>query len=346
MHPASSRFARATRFGPIATSARRQAQKRAGAIAVAVASAVALASAPHSLWAAPPAPFQVPSSAGRKVESAPFDLPAEGVSESIDPSSDGVREWFRAMPPVEATDPFGSLIVRAARVVLGRPYANTVEVAGQEIVDYNVGVFQCVSFVESTLAVARCAWDRERTPQCFRREVSRLRYRHGTIDGYGSRLHYFEDWLADNAARGTLIDLTEGLSRRTLTRRTAYMSDHPGSFPGLQDPTERRLIEATERRLSRRPTPIVRREDFARIAPQLEDGDIVAIVTKRPDILIRHAGLVDRDSHGVVRLLHASSLRGRVVRTQETLNAYLLARPGREGVLIARPTPPRHRPAP
>lgn len=297
--------------------------------------------------APPPSEAQrlmVPQQAGRQAESAPFDLPVAEEAALADPSVQGLQSWFGSLGVKRSNELFGELVLRAARLVLGRPYASQIELPGVEVVDYNVGVFQCVSLVEGSLAMARCTWLDERTPACFRKEVARLRYRHGAMDGFGSRLHYFEDWLEDNDERGSVTLLTGKLSRHTLLRRTAYMSHHPDAFPSMRDANERRRIADVERRLSHRPVPIVLRGDVPTAAAQLIDGDIVAIATRRPDILIRHVGFVDRDSRGVIHLVHASSARGKVVRTHETLSDYLARRPEREGVLIARPNAPKRRP--
>lgn len=303
--------------------------------------------APASVDPALPAPtaeFRLPADAGHRAESAPFDLPGPiAVDEAMlhDPSTEGLESWFRALGPRRPRQSFGQIVLNAARLAVGRPYAPQVELPGIEVVDNNVNVFQCVSLVEGALAMARCAWQDERTAGCFRKEIARLRYRHGAMDGFGSRLHYFEDWLDDNASRGSLAVLTDKYSKHTLLRRTAYMSNHLPLFPGMQDANERKRIEHTEARLSHKPVPIVLRSDLARASEHLVDGDIVAIATRRPDILVHHVGFVDRDSRGVVHLLHASSALGRVVRTHDALLDYVKRKPEREGVLIARPLPPK-----
>lgn len=282
----------------------------------------------------------VPPTAGRREESAPFDLPPEDGHAALARATQGLVAWFVALGPPLADEPFGSYVVRAARLMLGRPYGYTVEVPGQEVVDCNVSQFQCESYVESSLAVARCGWLGEPDVACFRREVARMRYRHGAVRGYSSRLHYFEDWLADNAGRGTLVLTTAQLGGKKLQRATAYMTDHRLSYPALQDGNELQKIVATERRLSRRPVAVVLRHDVAAAERSLQDGDIVAIVTRRPDILVHHAGLVERDTHNNIHLLHASSAHRKVIRTAEGISAYVLRRPERQGIMVARPNVP------
>ena len=61
--------------------------------------------------------------------------------------------------------------------------------------------FDCVTLVESCLAVARVARGGAPTWESFGREIERMRYRGGTA-GYASRLHYFSEWIADGERRG------------------------------------------------------------------------------------------------------------------------------------------------
>jgi hypothetical protein len=63
--------------------------------------------------------------------------------------------------------------------------------------------FDCVTLVESCLAVARVA-AREGRPTWarFGHEIERMRYRDGARRGYPSRLHYFSEWITDGQRRG------------------------------------------------------------------------------------------------------------------------------------------------
>ena len=56
--------------------------------------------------------------------------------------------------------------------------------------------------------------------------------------------------------------------------------------------------------------------------------------------MVTHAGFVLRSEGGRARLVHASSYHRRVVLTREDLADYLLRRPERTGVMVARPLPP------
>ena len=260
------------------------------------------------------------------------------------PEAWALDTWFTTVAGRAPDESFGALTVRVAQAALGRPYADPPSTAGAEVVSLNVDAFECVSFVERSLAVARCVWLQTPTATCFGQEVATIRYRDGRIDGFASRLHYFEDWLGDNARRGHVSLLAKQLGGETITRHTAYMTDHMAAFPALKDPETFRRISAMEHRLSTTPTAIVMREMIGAVEPRLLDGDIIAVTTRRADILVRHAGLVQLGANHEVHMLHASSAHHRVTRTKETLAEYVSRRPEREGILVARPIPPKSAP--
>lgn len=256
------------------------------------------------------------------------------------PEAWALETWFARVGGRNVDESFGALTVRVAEAALGRPYADPPATGAPEVVNLNVDAFECVSFVESSLAMARCVWQQTPTSTCFSQEIVTIRYRDGRIDGFPSRLHYFEDWLGDNARRGHMHLLAGQLGGETMMRHTAYMTDHSALFPALKDAEVLRRIQAMERHLSNQPQVIVMREMVGAIEPRLMDGDIIAVTTRRSNILVRHTGLVQLAPDRTVHLLHASSAHHKVTRTKETLAEYINRRPEREGIMVARPTPP------
>lgn len=261
------------------------------------------------------------------------------------PEAWALETWFNTVGGRNADETFGALTVRVAQAALGRPYADPPSQGSAEVLNVNVNAFECVSFVESSLAVARCVWQQTPNATCFSQEIVAIRYRDGRIDGFPSRLHYFEDWLGDNARRGHMHLLAKELGGESMMRHTAYMTDHPALFPPLRDTEVYRRIQAMERHLSAQPQVIVLREMVGAIEPRLIDGDIIAVTTRRSNILVHHAGLVQLGPDRSVHLLHASSAHHKVTRTKETLAEYINRRPEREGIMVARPVPPVQTPA-
>jgi len=201
--------------------------------------------------------------------------------------------------------------------------------------------FECVSLVEASLAVARCTYVETPDQSCFTSELQAFRYRGGVIEGYASRLHYFSDWLDDNAARGSLELLTLALGGDRVPFTFDYMSKRAHRYPALTDPDVAEEIVAVEQRLSATQRVMIDREAVAPIHGQLQSGDVVAVVGNWPGLFIRHVGLVDVGPDGLPHLLHASSLLKVVTVTRGSVGSYITWNDKRRGVVIARPLPPQ-----
>lgn len=95
-----------------------------------------------------------------------------------------------------------------------------------------------------------------------------------------------------------------------------------------------------EARLSSKSQAVVGRARIRRAVAGLRDGDIVAITGNKPGRLVTHAGFIYVDEWGRARLVHASSYHRRVVVPRKDLADYVLRRPDRRGVIVARPVAP------
>ena len=118
------------------------------------------------------------------------------------------------------------------------------------------------------------------------------------------------------------------------------MSAHRNRYDGLRDELTLVRMREHEARLSAQNMPFLPAAAAKDAGAELQTGDIVAIVGTLPGILVNHVGFVVREADGRLRLLHASSLAGRVGLTRGTLEDYLAARPERIGIVTARPLPP------
>jgi hypothetical protein len=97
---------------------------------------------------------------------------------------------------------------------------------------------------------------------------------------------------------------------------------------------------AVERDLSSRQYLVLQRNDVRRALDVIQDGDLIAVVGSKPGRLIVHAGLIVRRTGERPRLLHASSYHRRVVVTREDVSEYVMRRPERTGIIVARALPP------
>jgi hypothetical protein len=247
-----------------------------------------------------------------------------------------------------STVPFTAAAIRAGELALGTPYeAFTLEQyihAGgspvrAEPLTLSLTRFDCVSLIESCLAIARVARAQENSPrwEAFAREMERMRYRGGERGGYSSRLHYFSEWLTDNESRGLVQLLGRDLGAVEDDRPLRFMSSHPDSYPALAYPQVRAEVEAMERALDRRSRWVIPTHRIAEISDVLESGDILAFATSIEGLDVTHAAFAYRDQDGAARVLHAPLSGGVVEITRSTIPEYVAAIRQATGILVARP---------
>ncbi|MDX9821925.1 MAG: DUF1460 domain-containing protein [Syntrophales bacterium] len=229
----------------------------------------------------------------------------------------------------------GGRVAAAACALLGRPYrADVLEEGGPERLIVQWKAFDCVTLVETAVALAATAIAARPDFACFTSRLRTVRYRKGRIGGYASRLHYFTDWLADNEAKKILRDRTRELGGVPCRKRIDWMSAHRDRYPALADPGTFRSIRSAERRLSAGSWHFLEKEQLRRAEGAIREGDIVAIASAEEGLDVCHVGIAVQ-RRGRVHLLHASSATGRVIVSDETLYAYLQGKKQRSGVLIA-----------
>ncbi|HEX2091549.1 MAG TPA: N-acetylmuramoyl-L-alanine amidase-like domain-containing protein [Longimicrobiaceae bacterium] len=281
-------------------------------------------------------------------------LPEAGLA-GLDPLSgkedrDRLTRWVAALRAAglhRRRVPLGNAVARAGELALGTPYeAYTLEAylkAGgspweKEPLTLWLTRFDCVSLVESCLAVARVAarggpptWD------TFGREVERMRYRGGVRAGYTSRLHYFSEWITDNARRGLVRELGRELGGEADRRPLRFMTEHRGSYPALRDDRVFAEIGARERALDDDPRRVVPTARIPEVSDRIRTGDILAFATSIEGLDVTHTGLAYRDRRGVLRVLHAPLSGGVVEVSRGTLPEYVAAIRRSTGILVARP---------
>jgi hypothetical protein len=259
---------------------------------------------------------------------------------------------LRAVPGASAGAPartsLGRDAARVGELAIGTPYeAFALEAylrsggspTATEPLTLSLTRFDCVSLVESCLAVARVADDdAEPTWERFGREIERIRYRGGVREGYVSRLHYFSEWISDGARRGLVRDLGAELGGAEDARPLRFMTEHRASYPALADEATFRAIGAMERGLDAAPRRVVPTERIPEVSDRIETGDVLAFATSIPGLDVTHAAFAYRDGDGVLRVLHAPLSGGAVEITRATLPEYVAAAIRRStGILVARP---------
>ena len=236
--------------------------------------------------------------------------------------------------------PMGELVARVGRSFLERPYeANTLEAPGPERVVVNLREFDCVTFCETSMALARAIKRHASTVRGYTAELEKIRYRGGRCDGYGSRLHYFSEWIDDNVKKHVVQNETAALGGVKDARRLDFMSAHREAYPRLAGAHDFAAIVAMEKSLEGQTRFYLPKAGVARLEERIQSGDIIGITTNVPGLDVTHTGIALREG-GVTRLLHAPNVGKQVQVTSGSIAAYLQAHQNQSGIMVARPLDP------
>ena len=238
---------------------------------------------------------------------------------------------------VEEKITFGDLVAGIALCFLGTPYKeSTLEAPGREKLIVNFRQFDCFTFVESMLALARWFTSGKKLPREYLRQLKLIRYRRGVIAGYASRLHYFTDWLHDNEKKKIIKNVTRVLGGRPRRKIINFMTTNCGLYPALKDKNNYQKMLIAEKNLSRRSFTIIDKIKFSARIKNIQSGDIIAFATDVDGLDVAHVGFALWQAKNLY-LLHASSKEGAVVVSKKTLAAYLKSNKKLTGIIIARP---------
>ena len=166
--------------------------------------------------------------------------------------------------------------------------------------------FDCVTFVETVLALARAA-----DPAGFVDELRRIRYDGGQVE-WAARNHYMTEWVRRNGK----TRVVKGVPAGPLAARRVKPLD---AVPGLPPRPPRRA-----------PGPNAPRKAWG---PPRQNGAGLRLAATRPGLDVFHCGFLVRE-RGRWKLRHASRTLGRVA--DEDLSAFLRAN-RMAGLIVARP---------
>ncbi len=231
-----------------------------------------------------------------------------------------------------------ALIVKNGLSLTGQPYvAGTLETVGPERLKYFSDKFDCVTYVEYTLAMA--LFEQQYSDPCslsFEQILTKMRYRNGIIAGYGSRNHYFTSWIDQQNRMGILDDITRELGGIPVSKKINFMSQNSVKYPKLKDKGALKAIKKSERLINGLERYFIPKQQLKQALNKIQSGDIIAITTTISGLDIVHTGIavVECDS---VFLLHASEKEKKVVRSALPLDEYLAGNKSQSGVVILRP---------
>jgi len=243
------------------------------------------------------------------------------------------------------TLPIGERTATVGQALVGTRYKHfTLEIDNRiESPSVNFQGMDCWTFFEISLGFARMLNEPEQnwTPTMMLHYIEQDRYRGGECTGeYLSRLHYLEDWLADNTRRGLVDDLTPQLGGKSVPHSAREMTIGWRHYRYLK--SNRSLLGPLARMeadVSSRPLYQISKNKVAGIEGKLRSGDIIGIISRDRSGMYStsHVGLALRTNDGL-HFMHASSPgnSGRVV-VDSRISKYLARYRGDSGILVARP---------
>lgn len=270
----------------------------------------------------------------------PVERPVVPATEVPEPDATTRRLFNETMAFATSQDlrhqPLGAVMQELGLHFRGRPYAEgTLDVPETEILVVKLDGFDCVTFVETMLAMAQGITEGDTTYTGFAERLEALRYRHGLRDGYATRLHYFSEWIADNEARGQVKNVTVELGGERLEKQLNFMSTHRESYPRMAtDDATFAQIRTAEANLIDLEIFYIPQDQIASVYDQLRAGDIIATATHIDGLDVTHTGLVFKDE-AQTGFLHASLSDG--VTVSPDLQSYIQNNKSQIGIVVARP---------
>lgn len=221
-----------------------------------------------------------------------------------------------------------------ARSFLGVPYVTgTLDVQETEQLVLNLRQLDCWTLVENCTAMALTGPQGTFADYCG--HLRALRYWGGTINGYGSRQHYFTGWILQAEKNGLLQDLTKKMGGVPFQKKIGYISAHSAKYPKLKTPALRKAIAEVEARITRHPWHYIPKSKIRAMEHQIQEGDIVLLTSSKSGLDLAHEGFAVRQN-GKIHLLHASSIGRRVLISTQPLATYVLGQKGMSGIMVAR----------
>lgn len=211
--------------------------------------------------------------------------------------------------------------------------------------------FDCVTYVETVLALARTVAIGGIAADDYAAELALLRYGDGG-PGYCARRHYFGDWADQQVQAGRLDEITTeiagspaDLAVLRLTHGFDFLTRNAAKTPALAASPERLACVAEQEaeltaRIERSGIAYLRSTSLRAVSSRLRPGDVIAFVADVPGLDVLHVGIVVQRPSGRLELAQASQREGRVLVSPDLLR-YAGSLRQQRGVRVFRPRDPR-----
>ena len=210
-----------------------------------------------------------------------------------------------------------------AKSFIGKPYkGGTLEGNPKEELVCNLRDFDCSTFVESTIAMTLTKYSDKPTFENYTNQLKKLRYRNGEINGYGSRLHYFREWMIQVEQNNIAHDVTNLVGGMKHKKPLNFMTNNRELYPNLKDEVAFAEVKNAQKNINSYDFYYIPKEFLAKHENQIQEGDIIAITSNVAGLDFNHEGFAIRQN-GKLYLLHASYEQKKVVISSEPLINYL-----------------------
>lgn len=229
------------------------------------------------------------------------------------------------------------IIVKVAESFVGKPYiGGTLETEAQEKLQYRLDGFDCVTFYESALAIARTIKSGKTDIVDFEKELTLIRYRNGKINQYPSRLHYSSEWIDDNCKKKIIKDVSKDIGGIIYNNKVSFMTENPKFYKALErNPEFIKDIKANEEKINNKKRYYIPITKLKQSINKINHGDIVFITTNKSGLDYSHTGLAYKDKDGTVKFMHASSKEKKVI-IDVPLIEYVKSGKSNSGISVAR----------
>ena len=232
----------------------------------------------------------------------------------------------------------GDIIVAVGESFIGTKYAaHTLERGNKEKLVIDLRGMDCTTFIENTLALAKCIKNNKTAFKDFENQLLKIRYRNGIIKDYSSRLNYFSDWIYDNEKKGIIKNISESIGGVPVIFKVDFMSSHPGSYKRLKEnPSLIHEIKKQEQEISGRTYYYIPEKQIAAAENKIQNGDLIAFATNIKGLDITHVGIAVKTSNGGIHLLHAPDVGYKVQISDLSLTAYITKIKKDTGIIVLR----------
>lgn len=233
---------------------------------------------------------------------------------------------------------FGKTMVAIGKTFKGTPYvAKTLEIGETESLVINLHGLDCTTYVENVLAFSSLLKNGKSDFDSFTQTLKTIRYKDGKLDGYGSRLHYFSEWISNNEEKGWLKEITSKIGGVEINKEINFMGTHRELYPFLKDDSNFEKIITTEKELAKKAFCYLPQDQIEASEHLIQTGDIIALATSINGLDVTHTGIATREKDGRIHLLHASTGSMEVEVSKLPLADYLKGIKSNIGIMVARP---------